>query len=125
MEEVENKEQTREEVHAEKKKKAKRRRKIIRRIILLALLLIALAAAVYLGYLRLKQQYTVTYQEYNTTIGTISNSLSFSGTLQPVSNTTYTASSSGTVRNVYVSKDQDVKAGDALLRLSNGQTVEA
>ena len=125
METVEKNEQTREAAHVEKKNKGKRRRKVIRRIILLVLLLAVLAAAAYLGYLRLRQQYTVTYQEYNTTIGTISNSLSFSGTLQAVNNTIYTASSSGTVRNVYVSKDQDVKAGDALLRLSNGQTVEA
>ena len=38
---------------------------------------------------------------------------------------TYTASSSATVRAVYVTLQQDVKAGDALMRLSSGQTVEA
>ena len=38
---------------------------------------------------------------------------------------TYTASSPATVRAVYVTREQDIKAGDALLRLSSGQTVEA
>ena len=73
----------------------------------------------------LRQEYTVTYDEYNATTGTISNALSFSGSLQARSNVTYTASSPATVRAVYVTREQDVKAGDALMRLSSGQTVEA
>ena len=76
-------------------------------------------------YLRLRQQYTVTYQEYTATTGTISNALSFSGTLQVIDSAEYTAASSGTVKTVYAQKGQDVKTGDQLLRLNNGQTVEA
>ena len=106
-------------------RKAKRRKKILRRIILLVFLLALLGALGYVGYNRLKAEYTVTYQEYTATTGTISNSLSFSGTLQAVNNKTYTASGSSTVRNIYVSVGDDVKAGDKLLRLASGQTLTA
>ena len=106
-------------------RKTKRRKKIVRRIILLLIVLLLLAALGYVGYNRLKAEYTVTYQEYSTTTGTISNSLSFSGTLQTTNSKTYTASSAVSVRNLYVSIGQDVKAGDKLMRLSNGQTLTA
>lgn len=108
----------------EKKKRGKKR-KTIRRIILALILFVILGGAAWLGIMTLRQEYTVTYDEYNATTGTISNALSFSGSLQARSNTTYTASSPATVRAVYVTREQDVKAGDALMRLSSGQTVEA
>ncbi len=107
------------------KKKRGKKRKTIRRIILALILVVILGGAAWLGIMSLRQEYTVTYDEYNATTGTISNALSFSGSLQARSNTTYTASSPATVRAVYVTREQDVKAGDALLRLSSGQTVEA
>ena len=106
-------------------KKAKRRKKIIKRVILILLLLAVLGGLGFLGYKRLEAEYTVTYQEYTATTGTISNSLSFSGTLQTINNKTYTASGTVTVRNLYVSVGTDVKAGDKLMRLSNGQTLTA
>lgn len=106
-------------------RKIKRRKKIIRRVILLLLALVLLAALGYVGYNRLKAEYTVTYQEYSATTGTISNSLSFSGTLQTLNSKTYSASSNVSVRSLYVSIGQDVKAGDKLMRLSNGQTLTA
>ena len=108
----------------EKKNRGKKR-KLIRRIVLALILVAILGGAAWLGIMSLRQEYTVTYDEYNATTGTISNALSFSGSLQARSNTTYTASSPATVRTVYVTREQDVKAGDALLRLSSGQTVEA
>ena len=107
------------------KKKRGKKRKTIRRIILALILVVILGGAAWLGIMSLRQEYTVTYDEYNATTGTISNALSFSGSLQARSNTTYTASSPATVRAVYVTREQDIKAGDALLRLSSGQTVEA
>ena len=107
------------------KKKRGKKRKTIRRIILALILFVILGGAAWLGIMTLRQEYTVTYDEYNATTGTISNALSFSGSLQARSNTTYTASSPATVRAVYVTREQDVKAGDALMRLSSGQTVEA
>ena len=106
-------------------KRPKRKRRIFRKIILTLLLLLILAAVAVGGYFRLKQQYTVTYTDYTATIGTISNSLSFSGTLQVIDSAAYTAPSSTTVRTVYVEKGQDVKEGDALIRLANGHTIEA
>lgn len=107
------------------KKKREKKRKTIRRIILALILVVILGGAAWLGIMSLRQEYTVTYDEYNATTGTISNALSFSGSLQARSNTTYTASSPATVRAVYVTREQDVKAGDALMRLSSGQTLEA
>ncbi len=106
-------------------RKAKRRKRIVRRIILLLLILLVLAVLAYIGYNKLKAEYTVTYQEYSATIGTISNSLSFSGTLQTVNSKTYSPASAVTVRNLYVKIGDDVKAGDKLMRLSNGQTLTA
>jgi HlyD family secretion protein len=107
------------------KKKRGKKRKTIRRIILALILVVILGGAAWLGIMSLRQEYTVTYDEYSATTGTISNALSFSGSLQARSNVTYTASSPATVRAVYVTREQNVKAGDALMRLSSGQTVEA
>ncbi len=107
------------------KKKRGKKRKTIRRIILALILVVILGGAAWLGIMSLQQEYTVTYDEYSATTGTISNALSFSGSLQARSNVTYTASSPATVRAVYVTREQNVKAGDALMRLSTGQTVEA
>ena len=103
----------------------KKRRRLLRRIIVLILLFVLIAGAGYLGYTRLKQEYTVTYQPYSATAGSISNSLSFSGTLQAVNSMLYTAESSTKVRNVYVSKGAAVREGDKLMRLANGTTIEA
>lgn len=124
MEEEKNTEQSQPSPVPEKKKRGKKR-KLVRRIILALILVVILGGAAWLGIMSLRQEYTVTYDEYNATTGTISNALSFSGSLQARSNVTYTASSPATVRAVYVTREQDVKAGDALMRLSSGQTVEA
>lgn len=108
-----------------KKARRGRKKKVLRKIVLWLLLILLLAGAAFLGYMHLKREYTVTYDSYTAAVGTISNALSFSGTLQPVDNETYTAPSAGTVRNVYVQKGQEVKEGDALIRMSNGKTIEA
>ena len=122
--EEKNTEQVQQPVVPGKKKRGKKR-KTIRRIILALILVVILGGAAWLGIMSLRQEYTVTYDEYSATTGTISNALSFSGSLQARSNVTYTASSPATVRAVYVTREQNVKAGDALMRLSSGQTVEA
>ena len=105
--------------------KSKRGKRIIKRILLFLLMIVLLGGIGVFAYARLQQEYTTTYQEYTATTGTISNSLSFSGTLQVINNTTYTASSAATVRAVHVSAGQDVREGDLLLRLSNGQSIQA
>ncbi len=124
MEEEKNTEQVQLSPVPGKKKRGKKR-KTIRRIILALILVVILGGAAWLGIMSLRQEYTVTYDEYSATTGTISNALSFSGSLQARSNVTYTASSPATVRAIYVTREQNVKAGDALMRLSSGQTVEA
>ena len=105
--------------------KAKKRKRLLRRIILSVLLLAGIAAAGWIGYTRLKQEYTVTYQTYSATTGSISNSLSFSGTLQAVNSQTYTAEAATKVKTVYVRKGDEVHEGDRLMRLADGTTVKA
>lgn len=108
-----------------KVKPKRRKRHIIRKLILALLILAILGAGGLYLYSSLQAKYTVTYQPYTASIGTISNSLSFNGTLQAVNSRSYSANNSGTVRAVYVSAGDQVSKGDKLIRLSTGQTVEA
>ena len=111
---------------AKTKTKAKRKsRHIIRKIMIILLILAILAGAGWYLYSSLQAQYTTTYQPYTASIGTISNALSFNGTLQAVHSASYTANSSGTVKAIYAQAGDQVTKGDRLLRLSTGQTVEA
>ena len=105
-----------------KKKKRKRR---IRRWIALALVLALAGGTGWLIVRKLQRDYTVTYDAYTTSIGTISNSLSYSGSMQLVNNTTYTAGDTVKVREVYVRAGDHVSEGDRLMRLSNGTTLTA
>lgn len=107
------------------KKPRKSRGRILKRILLTLLILLLLAGAAFYGYSLLKQEYTVTYDSYTATTGSISNALSFSGNLNLVDNMTYTASSNTTVRTVYVSAGDQVQEGDKLVRLYNGETITA
>lgn len=102
-----------------------RKRRILRKILLILFVLLLIAALLFYGYITLKQEYTVTYDSYTASIGTISNSLSFSGNLSLIDSANYTASASGEVRNVYVSAGDSVQEGDKLVRLNNGETIEA
>lgn len=107
------------------KKPRKSRGRILKRILLTLFILLLLAGALLYGYSMLKQEYTVTYDSYTATTGSISNALSFSGNLNLVDNKTYTASSNATVRTIYANVDDHVEEGDKLMRLSNGETIEA
>lgn len=107
------------------KKQGRRKKRILRKLMVLLLVLALLGALGYGLYLKLKQEYTITYQSYTASLGTISNSLSFSGTLQAIDNTSYTASSSTSVRALYVSKGDLVQEGQRLMRLANGTIIEA
>ena len=107
------------------KKPSKSCKRILRKIIFLVIFLLLLSGACFYGYSMLKQEYTVTYDSYTATTGSISNALSFSGNLSLVDSQTYTASSSGTVRTLYVAADDVVEEGDKLVRLSNGDTITA
>lgn len=106
-----------------------RKKKRVLRIIVRTLLVVLLIAVLALGglfiYQKTRTGSTVTYQPYTASQGTISNALSFSGSLQLISNATYTADAASEVRTVYVAAGDNVAAGQKLIRLSNGQTVEA
>ena len=104
---------------------ARKKKHILRKILLTLLVLLVLAGAALFAVDKLQQKYTVTYDAYTAARGTISNSLSFSGTLQLRSSAAYTANASTSVRSVFTKVGETVKKGDKLLRLLNGQTVEA
>lgn len=97
----------------------------LRRIVLFLLLAAVLALAAWLGISSLRAKYTVVYDGYTASIGSISNALSFKSSLQLVDSQSYTADKDATVRALYVSEGDAVSAGDRLMRLSNGQTVKA
>lgn len=107
------------------KKTKTRRGRILRKIVILLIVLLLLGALGLYGYSALKQEYTITYDSYTASIGSISNSLSFSGNLNLVDSAVYAAGSSSEVRKLYVSAGDDVKEGDKLVRLLNGETIEA
>ena len=108
--------------------KRRKRRKVLRVILRTGLILLLIAALIIGGlfiYEKTRTGKTVTYQPYTASQGTISNALSFSGSLQLIDNATYTADAASEVRTVYVAAGDNVAAGQKLIRLSNGQTVEA
>ena len=107
------------------KRTAKKKKRILRRILVTLIVLILAAGIGIYVWARLRDRYTVTYDEYTATTGTISNSLSFSGSLALRDSATYTAPSAATVRNVYVASGDAVKKGDRLVRLSSGTTYTA
>lgn len=106
--------------------KKKRRRKRIRKLIIWLILIALAVGAVYLFVLpKLNAAATVTYDSYTTTRGSISNSMSFSGSIDVVNDETLSAESAGTVRKIYVEEGEEVVAEQKLMRLSTGQIVKA
>ena len=103
----------------------KLKHKRVRRLIIFLILLAILGVVGWITYQNLRDEYRVTYDPYTATTGNISNSLSFSGTMQLINNKSYTASSQAKVREVYVSVGDLVKEGDKLMRLSDGTTITA
>ena len=108
-----------------KKKKKGRKKKILKRIIWLVVILLVLGIVCWSVYSRLMAEYKITYDPYTATTGSISNSLSFTGSMQLIDSATYTASSDTKVREIYVSEGDKVKDGDKLMRLNGGETIEA
>ncbi len=107
------------------RKRPRRKKRILRKILVTLLILLVLAGAGLYAYQSLRQEYTVTYTGYTASIGSISNALSFSGSLNLIDSKTYTAGEAGTIRALYVQAGDNVQAGDKLLRLSSGETVKA
>lgn len=106
-----------------------KRRGWLRRLIRYAVLLIALGvlgALMWFVWLpSIRASITVTYDSYAATRGSISNSLSFTGSASVVNSGYATASAACVVRAVYVKDGDNVKSGDKLFRLSTGETVKA
>ena len=109
----------------EKKRPKKRRRKIIRKLIVLVIVLGILGFAGFVVVKKLQADYRITYDPYTATVGSITNSLSYSGTMQLVNNKTYTAAADAKVREIYVAEGDKVAEGEKLMRLSDGTTVTA
>ena len=107
------------------KKKKPWKRRLKKLIVLLVVLGLAAGAVRLFVWPGLQASATTTYGSYTATTGTISNAMSFSGNVNVQNSETFTAASAGTVREIYVSEEQEVKAGDRLMRLTGGQTLEA
>lgn len=103
----------------------RRKKKWIKRIVWLVILALLGCGVWFIGVPMFQKSVTTTYDTYTATIGSISTDLSFSGSFSLKNSETLTASSSSTVRSVYVAAGDKVKAGDRLLRLSDGETVKA
>ena len=103
----------------------KKRRHRVRRIVITLIILVLAAGAGVYGYNRLRSEYRVTYDGYTAIRGSISNSLSYTGSVQLIDSKVYNASSAAKVREIYVSVGDRVKEGDKLVRLSNGDTCTA
>ena len=108
-----------------KRKRPKRKRHLLRKLLVCLLALAVIAGAGYYAWSSLRSEYTVSYTGYTASIGSISNALSFSGSLNLIDSQTFSADGDATVRTVYVNAGDEVKKGDKLLRLSNGDTIAA
>ncbi|MBQ2701156.1 MAG: efflux RND transporter periplasmic adaptor subunit [Clostridia bacterium] len=107
-------------------KKKRKGRKLIKKLLIWLVLLALAGGSFYLFVLpRLKASATTTYTAYEATTGNISNSLSFSGNVSVNNSETLSPESDAIVRQIYVSEEEDVKAGQKLMRLSNGETLKA
>ena len=109
----------------EKKRKKGRKRRILKRIFWTIVILAILGLIGWSVYSKLRADYKITYDPYTASTGSISNSLSFSGSMQLINSATYTAPAEAKVREVYVSVGDKVKDGTKLMRLSTGDTIEA
>ncbi len=110
---------------AKKTKKKSWIRRLTKWLIALIVLGILGVLFYYVWYPMVVASITTTYDTYQATTGTISNSLSFSGSVNVVNSEYITSSESGTVRDIYIQDGSNVKKGDRLMRLSSGETVKA
>ena len=95
-----------------KKKKKSRKKKIVRRLIWTLVILLVVGVALWSVYSKLMAEYKITYDPYVATTGSISNSLSFTGSMQLINSASYTASSDCKVKEIYVAEGDKVREGD-------------
>ncbi|MCE5342755.1 MAG: HlyD family efflux transporter periplasmic adaptor subunit [Eubacteriales bacterium] len=109
-----------------KKLKRKRRAKWVKKLIAWVVFLALLTGAFYLFVLPdLSASAMTTYDSYTAARGTISNSMSFSGSISVVNNETMTSEAAATVRKIYVTEGEAVVTGQKLMRLSDGELFKA
>ena len=106
--------------------KKRKRGRILKKVLAWVLVLAAAVLVIrFVVWPQLDKAATTTYNSYTARIGTISNALSFSGSVQVQNNETITSSGVATVRQVYVSEGDRVTRDQRLMRLSDGTTVKA
>ena len=104
----------------------KRRGKWVKKLIGWLIFLALLTGVFYLFVLPgLSAGATTTYDSYTATRGTISNSMSFSGSISVVNSESLTSEAAATVRKIYVAEGDTVIAGQRLMRLSDGEVFKA
>ena len=103
----------------------RRSKKLVKRIITTLVVLLVLGGVGIYLYDSMQQAAVITYDSYTASVGSISNALAFSGSLQTVNSQTCTAVGNTSVRTVYVTEGQSVKKGDRLMRLANGESFTA
>lgn len=107
-------------------KKKKKRKHRFRHFVTVTLLILFAAAAVYFCvWPKLKAEATITYDAYTAHTGTISNALSFSGSVNVKNSETLTSDAAAIVRKIYVTDGEKVIRDQKLIRLSNGTTLKA
>jgi len=106
--------------------KQRKRKRLIRRILFWIIFLAALAAAArFILWPKLTAGATITYDKYTARVGTITNALTFSGSVSVKNNETHTAEGAATVRQIFVTEEQPVRKDDKLMRLSDGTNIKA
>ena len=101
-------------------------RKLVKKLLIWLILLALAGGAFYLFALpKLNAGATTTYSAYEATIGNISNNKSFSGNVSVKNSETLSPESDAIVRQIYVKEEENVKEGQKLMRLSNGETLKA
>jgi multidrug efflux pump subunit AcrA (membrane-fusion protein) len=109
-----------------KKLKRKKRARWLKKLIMWVVFLALLTGAFYLFVLPdLSASAMTTYDSYTATRGTISNSMSFSGSISVVNNETMSSEAAATVRKIYVTEGESVVVGQKLMRLSDGELFKA
>ena len=111
---------------AKRMMKRKRIRMRIRKLLFWLILLALVIAAIRLFALpKLEAAATTTYDSYRVINNAISNSMSFSGSIDVVNDETLSAEAAGTVRKIYVAEGDEVVAEQRLIRLSNGEILKS
>ena len=98
---------------------AHKKRRALRWIIPLLLMLVVV------GFFILRPRAQIRYIEATAFTGDISTTYSFTGNIIAPRRQTIFAPANATVKDVYVSANEDVKSGDRLIRLSNGAVIKA